>query len=77
MGGKNSGIPSYIWDEDGSKITEDDKKLERFKGVWEKIFTISEEDNTEFDRANEVRVLVSWQTIIIEHNPIRQLTRTG
>ena len=57
MGGKNSGIPLYIWIEDGSKITEDGKKLERFKGVWEKIFTISEEDNREFDRANEVRVL--------------------
>ena len=56
MGGKNSGIPSYIWDEDGSKITEEDRKLERFKGVWE-IFTISEKDNREFDRANEIRVL--------------------
>ena len=57
MGGKNNGIPSYIWDEDGNKITEEDKKLERFKEVWEKIFTISEEDNKEFDRANEIRVL--------------------
>ena len=57
VGGKKSGIPSYILDEDGSKITEEDKKLERFKGVWEKIFTISEEDNREFDHANEIRIL--------------------
>ena len=57
FGGRSSGVPLYIWDELGNKITEGDGKLGRFKEVWERVFTISDEENQEFDQVNERRVM--------------------
>ena len=37
-GGKGNGPPTYLWGTNREKIYDEDKKLERYKEVWEKIF---------------------------------------
>ena len=44
MGGKGNGPSTYLWGTNREKIYDDDKKLERYKEVWEKIFEITPEE---------------------------------
>ena len=56
MGGKNNTMPPYIWGANQERITEEYKKMELFVDTWQSIFTISPEDNREFNLNNEIRV---------------------
>ena len=53
MGGKSTTLPTYVYDEQGDKITEKEAKLDRFIEVWKNIFKISDERNDNFDLTNE------------------------
>ena len=66
MGGKNTTLPTYVYDEQGGKITEKEAKLDRFIEVWKNIFKITDEENANFDLTNEQLV-----TNFIEENEHR------
>lgn len=46
----------HLRDHNNNMIVEDRDKEELFRGHWEKVFRISEEENEDFDRENEDRI---------------------
>ena len=56
MGGKGNGPSTYLWGANREKLYDDDKKLERYKEVWEKIFEITPEENRDYDLEHEETV---------------------
>ena len=61
LGGKGSGPAAYLWGTNREKIYDDNKKLERYKEDWEKIFEITPEENREYDLAHE-RTVTNYMT---------------
>lgn len=54
-GSNNSGTP-YILNNNNEKIFEKEEKEKIFRGVWEKIFQITHEENKKFDQNHERQI---------------------
>ena len=57
MGGKGNGPASYVWDDNRQKLFDDKSKLNRFRVVWQDIFKITEEENTNYVTVHEERIM--------------------